>query len=148
MARKFTGWHMTAILVAFFGTVAAVNFSMARYATGTFGGVVVENSYVASQEFNTWLEQAEASKALGWNVVTARRDDGRLLLSVSDAPQGLRASATARHPLGRQPDQSLAFSAIGEGQYLSDQPLPDGRWTVRLQLESGADTWRDEVHLQ
>jgi nitrogen fixation protein FixH len=40
---KFTGWHMTTILVAFFGVVIAVNFFMARMAVGTFGGTVVDN---------------------------------------------------------------------------------------------------------
>ena len=42
MAKEFTGRHMTAILVGFFGVVIAVNLTMASYATGTFGGVVVD----------------------------------------------------------------------------------------------------------
>ena len=49
MTRKFTGWHMTAILVGFFAIVISVNLFMARAAIGSFGGVVVDNSYVASQ---------------------------------------------------------------------------------------------------
>ena len=52
MPRTFTGRHMTMVLVAFFGTIIVVNFTMARFASSTFGGVVVENSYVASQHFN------------------------------------------------------------------------------------------------
>ena len=44
MTRRFTGYHMTAILLAFFGIVVAVNLVMATLATRTFGGVVVENS--------------------------------------------------------------------------------------------------------
>lgn len=47
----FNGRHMTAILVAFFAVVIAVNVLMARFIICTFGGVVVENSYVASQHF-------------------------------------------------------------------------------------------------
>ena len=58
--RKFTGWHMTGILVAFFGVVVSVNVFMARAAISTFGGTVVDNSYVASQKFNGWLDKAEA----------------------------------------------------------------------------------------
>jgi len=42
--KPFTGRHMLAVLVGFFGVVIAVNFIMASYATSTFGGVVVENS--------------------------------------------------------------------------------------------------------
>lgn len=145
--RRFTGWHMTGILVAFFGTVAAVNVTMAGFATSTFGGVVVENSYVASQEFNGWLENARESEALGWNVVTTWRPDGRLVLSTSDAPDYLQAAAVARHPLGRLPDQALSFYRIGENTYLSHDPLPEGRWTVRLELTSGSSTWRREDDL-
>lgn len=145
--RRFTGWHMTGILVAFFGCVAAVNFTMASYASSTFGGIVVENSYVASQEFNGWLEEARESEALGWDVVTTWRPDGRLVLSVTNAPDYLEAQVTARHPLGRKPDRGLAFTRIGEGTYLSDEALPEGRWTLRLELSDGVDAWRREDSL-
>lgn len=145
--RRFTGWHMTGILVVFFGTVAAVNFTMASYASSTFGGIVVQNSYVASQEFNGWLEQARESDALGWQAVTTWRPDGRLVVSVDDAPDYLSATAVARHPLGRKPDQTLGFTRIGEGTYLSDEELPEGRWTLRLELSDGISTWRHEADL-
>ena len=145
--KRFTGWHMTGILVAFFGSVAAVNFTMASYASSTFGGIVVENSYVASQEFNGWLEQARESEALGWQAVTTWRPDGRLVVSVSEAPDYLTAQATARHPLGRKSDQMIAFTRIGEGAYLSDEGLPEGRWTLRLELTDGVSTWRREEDL-
>ena len=49
MTKKFTGKHMATILVLGFGVVVAVNFTMASLATNGFSGVVVENSYVASQ---------------------------------------------------------------------------------------------------
>lgn len=148
MARKFTGWHMTAILVAFFGVVVAVNVTMARLATGTFGGVVVENSYVASQQFNRWLAEADASAALGWQVAAARAPDGRVALAVAEAPDFLAASGTARHPLGRETPLALTFERNGEGQYLSVEALPPGRWTVRLELAQGNTVWRGEERLQ
>ena len=53
---EFTGRHMAMILVTFFGIVIAVNITMARYASSTFGGLVVDNIYVASLNFNGWLE--------------------------------------------------------------------------------------------
>jgi len=55
----FTGKHFAVIIVAFFAVVIGVNLFMATQASATFGGVVVENSYVASQEFNKWLDEAE-----------------------------------------------------------------------------------------
>jgi len=55
MTGRFTGWHMTFILVSFFAVVIAVNLTMAHFASSTFGGLVVENSYVASQKYDGWL---------------------------------------------------------------------------------------------
>ena len=102
MSRKFTGIHMFAILVGFFGTVMAVNFTMASLATSTFGGVTVKNSYVASQKFNSWLDQAAEQDALGWEVTTSWRDDGHLVVSATGPGTKARLAAHARHPLGRE----------------------------------------------
>lgn len=148
MNRQFTGRHMTAILVAFFGVVIVVNLTMARYATSTFGGVVVKNSYVASQEFNRWLEQAEASRALGWEATAERDGSGRLAVAFTGAPAGVALTAEARHPLGREPDVGLTFTEIEPGRFVSREPLPAGRWIVRLTATAGAATWRREERLQ
>ena len=147
MARKFTGYHMSGILVAFFGTVAAVNFTMAHRATSTFGGVVVENSYVASQNFNDWLDQAEAQDRLGWNVVSNWREDGRLLVQATGPSDAASLRAAARHPLGREEPRALSFDRLADGSYLSRESLESGRWLVRLELTDGADIWRSESEL-
>jgi nitrogen fixation protein FixH len=52
---ELTGRKVAAIFVVFFGVIMAVNFTMASFASSTFGGVVVKNSYVASQKYNGWL---------------------------------------------------------------------------------------------
>jgi nitrogen fixation protein FixH len=148
MMRRFTGWHMLAMMVGFFGVVIAVNLTMARIAIGSFGGVVVENSYVASQEFNGWLDAAEAQEALGWDVVTTWREDGRLALQVSGAPDALTANANARHPLGQLPSRELNFEQAPSGEYVSTEKLPQGRWTLRLTLSSGSGEWRREEELR
>ena len=148
MGRTFTGRHIAAILVVFFGLVIAVNFTMARFASSTFGGIVVENSYVASQEFNGWLDEAKANRALGWDAVTTWRPDGRLALAVSGAPEGITAEGLARHPLGRLPDRAIVFERTGQGRFLSREALPDGRWTLRLALSADGHVWRREESLR
>lgn len=148
MTRKFTGRHMTAILVAFFGVVIAVNFTMARFATSTFGGKVVENSYVASQEFNGWLEQAEVQRALGWEAVTTWRPDNRLAVQLWGVPEGATVSATARHPLGRMADQQVEFASNGAGRFLSKDALPAGRWILRLEVTAEGQIWRREEEIR
>ena len=148
MTRQFTGRHMAMILVAFFVVVVGVNLLMARYASSTFGGVVVENSYVASQNFNRWLDAARAQEQLGWSARAIRRRDGRVHIAVTGAGQGVSVAALARHPLGRETDRALTFVHEGEGMFVSRQELPPGRWTIRLELRDGDKIWRQDQHLQ
>lgn len=151
MTRRFTGWHMLVILVAFFGTVIAVNVVMAVYATRTFGGTVVDNSYVASQEFNRWLAEARAQEKLGWMHHVALDASRHVTVSVSGADgqalTAVTADAVARHPLGREADIPLGFAAAGPGKLRSVKPLPAGRWLVHLTVRSGADEARLIVSL-
>lgn len=145
MTRRFTGWHMFAILIAFFGTVIAVNFVMAYFATRTFGGTVVDNSYVASQEFNRWLAEARAQEKLGWTNHVALDATRHVTLSASADTQaltGLSATAVARHPLGRETDIPLRFVTVSPGQLRSVDALPTGRWLVHLTIRSGANEAR------
>lgn len=145
MTGPFTGRHMAAILIAFFGVVILVNLAMARLANTTFGGVVVENSYVASQHFNRWLDEAEAEKALGWKASVLRRADGRVEAALAGMPEGAATlTALARHPLGREADRVLSFVPAGQGRYLSTVPLPDGRWRLRLEVRAAGRLWRSE----
>lgn len=142
---RFTGWHMTAILVSFFGVVMAVNFTMARMAVSSFGGTVVDNSYVASQKYNGWLNAAAQQDRLGWKVAVSLdaarhiRIDAR----VNDlAVTQLTAVGDALHPLGRADDVQMAFVTTPEGKLLSTEPLPAGRWNLRLSLRRGADIFK------
>ena len=150
MTRPFTGWHMTAILVGFFGIVISVNIFMARAAIGTFGGVVVENSYVASQKFNSWLDKANAQKALGWQVQASVTPDRHVAVAVQSgdaALMGAIVSAQVRHPLGRAPEHAMAFRADGKN-WISDAALPPGRWLVHLRVQRGSDVYQTIENLQ
>jgi len=148
MSGPFTGRHAAAIIVGFFGVIILVNLTMARFATSTFGGIVVENSYVASQEFNRWLEEAEVQRALGWDAVTTWRPDNRLAVQLKGVPAGAKVKATARHPLGRMPDQEIAFTATRDDRFLSQSALPAGRWHLRLEVNAAGRTWRREEELR
>lgn len=151
MTARFTGWHMLATMVGFFGIVIAVNLFMARLAIGTFGGTVVDNSYVASQQFNGWLEKARAQDRLGWTVAMTLGADRRpeVRVAAHGAPlAGVSAAAVAEHPLGRAPDVSLAFVDAGDGVLHATTPLPAGRWQVRLTLTRDGATVRRVQTLQ
>lgn len=142
--RPFTGKHITLILVAFFGVVIAVNVLMARLASSTFGGVVVENSYVASQHFNRWLAEAKAEDSLGWKAGLTRGGADEARVAITDhAGQpllGAKVAAVAEHPLGRRPDAALALHEVAPGVYAA--PLEAGRWRLRVTVESRGHIWR------
>lgn len=141
MIRRFTGWHMTALLVAGFAVVVAVNVTMATLATRSFGGTVVDNSYVASQRFNGWLAAARAQDALGWRERVVRTGSALTLDVESDSGpiEGAIVSAAANHPLGAAAPVVLQFEALGNGRYRSTAPLPGGRWLLRIEIARGAD---------
>ncbi len=152
MTRRFTGWHMAAIMIAFFGVVITVNIVMARDAIRTFGGEVVENSYVASQRYNRWLAEARVQEQAGWHAAPMVGANDVLHLELSRA--GAKVSdaeveVTAHHPLGQLPDQHLRLHAAGAGLYRADKPLPAGRWLLKIEVRRGGEDARfdDEVRL-
>lgn len=150
MSRRFNGWHMTAILVAFFGVVVAVNMVMATFATRSFGGTVVDNSYVASQNFNAWLEAAREQRDLQWSETVARAED-RVAITI-DTPQGPLSGAVvtgiAAHPVGRAEEVALSFADTGGGVYRSNETLGAGRWLVRVEIVRGDERKRVLVDIQ
>jgi len=141
MTRRFTGYHMLAWIVGFFTVVIGVNAVMATIAERSFTGTVVENSYVASQRFNGWLDEAKAQDRLGW---TARIDHAGSRIAVHlTAPEALirdtRLTGFAVHPLGHLPDRAIHFVVAGTGDYRSVEALPHGRWQIRVTAEHGRD---------
>jgi nitrogen fixation protein FixH len=142
---RFTGWHMATILIAFFGVVIAVNLVMARFAVSTFGGTVVDNSYVASQNYNRWLAASEQQTRLGWKITLSLDSSRRVQVQAAKAGlpiTGLTVSGIATHPLGRAPSIPLSFTAANTGDYVARQSLPNGRWTVALTFKRGRDTFK------
>ena len=150
MTRVFTGWHMTGIIVAMFGLVIAVNFLMAGYAIGTFGGTVVDNSYVASQHFNSWLAEARAQRRLNWTMDATVGTDRHIVvtaLTPTGPLSGARVEVVATHPLGRLPARTLVLQSAGPGRFVATQSLPAGRWLLRVDVRAGGNDARfdDEI---
>lgn len=141
MSRAFTGRDMLLTMVGFFGLVITVNMVMAHYASSSFGGTVVENSYVASQKFNGWLQDARDQKTLGWQADQSLAADRHVVLTLSGAAGSFTASAVAEHPLGRAPDVALAF-AESDGALRSTTALPPGRWNLRTSVRRGGEVVR------
>jgi nitrogen fixation protein FixH len=138
--RPFTGRHMTAIMVAFFGVVVGVNLTMATLASRSFGGTVVDNSYVASQRYNGWLAKARQQDRLGWATPVSLNGARHVVIGVPGL--SFEGTGTAHHPLGRAADVPLSFRHDGKGRLVSTVPLPAGRWQVRLEVRQGGSVKR------
>jgi len=137
--HPLTGWHVLAIVGLFFGTIIAVNITLALFAAGTFPGLVVKNSYVASQNYNALLAEARAQADKGFSGQLIAKA-GILHLRLADASgvlrRQLRVVAHAGRPAGSREDRAITFTRSGES-YQADTALPAGRWNVDVEARDG-----------
>ncbi|MER8375689.1 FixH family protein [Mesorhizobium sp. M1409] len=146
-SREFTGRHMLAIILAFFGVVIAVNLTMATLANISWTGLVVENTYVASQQFNRKAEEGRAQAALGWTgkLTMAWGEIRYSLTDASGTPVPLHGvKVLFRHPAYEKEDESIQL-ALASGQEFAAQHMPkDGVWIVEIDADAGlARPYRD-----
>ena len=132
MRHPFTGRHLLLSLIGFFSVVVAVNIVMAVLAMKSFSGVVVENSYVASQNFNRWIAEGRREAALGWTLgVTPIAGGVQIKAYVLGAPlDGGSGHVLFQHPLRETRDMSLPLQQIGPDLYVTKGQVPAGRWHI------------------
>ncbi|CAN5483115.1 FixH family protein [soil metagenome] len=140
-AGQFTGRHMLAAIVTFFAIIIAANVTMAVFAGTSWTGLVVPNSYIASQEFNQKAAEARAQDALGWSA-RLHIKDGRLEVALLDATgQNLHAatkgSITFRRPAYESEDQKVMLTALPDGALGGPQALRDGIWIAEIMIDAG-----------
>jgi nitrogen fixation protein FixH len=133
--RELKGHHVLAMFIAFFGVIFGVNFLMAYLAESTWSGLVVENGYVASQNFNNDLAKAKAQEALGWNVSFAYDKDS-VKISFADAKgakiETLNLTGKLQRTVTDKEDQVLTFAWMGSGLYSAPARLKPGLWEVEV----------------
>lgn len=131
----FTGWHMAGVMVLFFGTIITVNLIMAWNASNSWSGLVVPNTYVASQQFNGKVAQARALAASGIEGDLTVKE-GRIAYRVIDG-RGVPlaaddVSAVFKRPVDERKDFTVALEPAGEGLFVADRPVPAGQWIVDI----------------
>lgn len=131
MKRELTGKHVLAIFAAAFGTIIAVNLTLAYFAVASFPGVEVRNSYIASQNFD---RQRNAQENLGWTVTPAL-EGGVLSVQIADA-QGLPAqvddlAVTLGRPSHDREDIHPQMQKRG-GVWVGAADAPAGVWVLHL----------------
>ncbi|MCF4099942.1 FixH family protein [Maritalea mediterranea] len=141
-SKEFTGKHMLLVIGLFFGTIITVNLIMAYFATTSWTGLVVKNSYVASQHFNEKLEANKAQDALGWTPTLAI-EEGTLryrLLDAKGAPVVAdQVAAKLMRPSHEREDHVVTLLPAANGDFVVDHALSAGAWDIELQLVSAND---------
>ncbi|MGX5804197.1 FixH family protein [Bradyrhizobium sp. Arg314] len=151
--REFTGWHMLIVIVSFFAVVIGVNVTMATLARKSWTGLVVENTYVASQQFNEEARKGRAQAALGWTGKLTVAS-GEVRYSLLDAHgktlplHGVRISF--RHPAYEAEDEALTLAAPAgatsenAAEFAVRHTPKDGVWIVEIDADAGlASPFRD-----
>ena len=139
---EFTGVHMALMLVAFFFVIIAVNLTMAFFASSSWTGLVVKNTYVASQEFNHKAEVGRAQAALGWNAALDI-GDGRIayrLTRKGGSPvHAAHATTTLRRPVTDTQDRTLELLPDAAGTLIAETQIADGSWIIEIDTQAGLD---------
>lgn len=138
----FTGWHMLAIMLAFFGIIIAVNLTMAYNAISTWSGFVVKNTYVASQEFNEKAETGKQQAALNWQSKPTL-EEGVFVWHVNDR-DGKPVAVTGgtvefKRPVGDAHDTKVTLTASDLGTLTAPLELDEGAWIMEVNADAGLD---------
>ncbi len=136
----FTGRKMLFIIVMFFAVIIAVNGTMLTFAVKTFGGLVVSNSYVASQHFNRDVAIAKAQPIRGWSL-TVTTDVDNIVLRVNDREgspiQALDLTLTIARPTHDRSTITIPLEALEPGEYAGAVALRSGQWRGTLATADG-----------
>lgn len=145
--RALTGRTVLICLVAFFGTIFAMNVVLVRVATSSFGGVETESSYKAGLTFKNDIAAAQAQDALHWAVDAALRKEGdmtRVTVTALDAETrpvaGLTVAARLSHPADRRQDVPLDLTETAAGKFEAVVLVPHGQWDLVLDLKRNDQT--------
>ncbi len=148
--RPFTGRHMLIIMVSFFAVVFAANMSLVYYANHSWTGLVVQNSYVASQEFNATTQKLEQAAADVHVVLKYQHD--KLEITLHDTNGNAANVKNVVIMLGRpsheSEDKSIKLSASGNGIFVANIILANGQWSGTVTADiAGRAPWQRPIHL-
>ena len=136
---EFTGYHMLAVLFLFFGTILSVNLTLAYFANSTWTGLVVKNSYVASQSFDKNTAELKKQMELGWQAVPVY-SDGVFMIELNDKDGNAVHHASVTAAIGRttheDEDRTLELVPGAGAMYQAPTELHPGIWEVTINAEA------------
>jgi nitrogen fixation protein FixH len=152
--QSITGRMVLIWLLAFFGTIFAVNAVLVFFALSSWPGLTTDKAYEEGIAYNRTLDAAAAQARLGWssavvfsatNLAGAKPRTGQFLLRLTDINKipvtGLEARVRFRRPVREGFDVTVALKEIALGQYGAPVELPlAGRWYADIDTRRKGDT--------
>ncbi len=140
--KPLTGTKVFLMLVAFFGLVLGVNFTMMKLAIATLPGTDVDSPYAAGLTYDKEIAAAQSQAARKWQVEARieRGADGAATVKVDARDSGgrpvtgLKFSGRLERPTDKRADLAVELIETGIGIYSGSAPtvLP-GQWDLVLE---------------
>jgi nitrogen fixation protein FixH len=151
MKSEFTGRRMAFVMVSFFAVVVSVNMLLAVLASTSWTGLVVQNSYVASQQFNEVTAKLEKSASMDIHAGLSY-GDREVRLSLRNASGHTVGVRSVVLKLGRPShdgeDRTLRLACNAEGNCTASVTLGSGVWAGEVEAElANAEAWSRPVRL-
>ncbi|VAW46980.1 Type cbb3 cytochrome oxidase biogenesis protein CcoH [hydrothermal vent metagenome] len=131
--KEFTGWHMLIIMLSFFAVVFGMNILMATSALRAWTGLVVKNTYVASQEYNGKVAANRAQHALGWTSSVEFNGQSFTFSFVDGDEVPIKAeqvNVQINRVVGTKGDLKLNLALQEDGSYAFPAQLASGVWNI------------------
>lgn len=147
--KEFTGYHMFGVVSLFFGVIIAVNLTLAFFAANSWTGLVVDNSYIASQFFDDDKRIREQQLALGWQS-DFRYEQGVVKLDLVDVNGAVvradKIDVKLGRPVHETDDVLLTLSQGIEATYSAKVDLGAGVWQADMTAYlAGQVIWTNPV---
>jgi nitrogen fixation protein FixH len=143
---QFTGWHFLGVLVAFFGVVFAVNFTLAYLANESWTGLITKDSYLAGQHYNEDLAKARQQATLGYQgklTATASTIEFEFLDKQGAPIRADKVEIKLGRPADDEDDHVVTLDYFGKGKYRTEHGLTPGQWDADLTARfADGSQWR------
>lgn len=134
---EFTGLHMWLLAIGFFGVIIAVNITLAVFSSVSWTGLVVDNTYVASQEFDDKRLAHKRQVEAGWTS-SLTYVEATAILAVTDGGGTAIDLGTPtlqiNRPVGGHDDQKVTLTRQHDGTYAGPVTLGPGVWEARVDV--------------
>jgi len=137
------GRHVLYGLLGGFGVILIANGAFVYFATTTFPGNEVSDSYRRGLAYNETLRADEAQRSSGVTATVSLAPAGLAidLSAESEGPlAGIAVTGEVRRPGRPDLDREVVFREVDAGRYLAPVELSPGRWIVTAQAVGAGGT--------